>query len=709
MNSTNFPNGVFKDLVSLISLEINENNHNLDSDDLMYPVDALSDLKSLESLKMDGLKNKDFGDFTPLTELRVLSLGSGSKEFCHLGEIDDTTFQYLGMLRFLNISNCGIHGNRLSPSTFSMFENLETLDISNNEELYVKRLCSAITNDTTRNLKRLYANYINPRYSIGVALSRNTIEDLPWSLEAIEARGNSFESVSADIFEAMPPMLSYLDLSENRFIFDAYLKNISLMENLETLIVDGGDVVHDFPIHYHKTDNFADKIVKPISKRFQQNEIKNENDITFILPKKLKVLSLNNANLNYILKQIQLDPRNDLRELHLNGNNFPQLSGPLTGLQNLRKLFIRGSRVQRIHRAFFQNLKSLTTLDLSMNNIGFSLSEEEQPHVFNGLEKLQELHLQSNRLWEFKTDIRKMIHLKVLNLSDTSMVRLSREVQNSLDMLKKEYNSTVTLDLSRNLFECVCDNLDFIEWLVQNFGSKDSLESQTYFCEYPDTSEVKTITDGYQEVIRIMMGECRPKTTLFLITTAGSMLVLFVIVGAVLYRFRWKLKYLYYVAYLTFRGKVTVQKTTEFSYDVFVSYSFSDEDFVLQTLAVELGCRGLKLHVHGRDFKAGDFIASNIVRAIKESNKTLVVLTRSLLASTWCNYELQMANMESAYTGRQVLVFLLKDQIPIKQLGRDVLCYVRTNTYISYPRGSATGDVDHMAVFWDKLADDLKQ
>lgn len=68
-------------------------------------------------------------------------------------------------------------------------------------------------------------------------------------------------------------------------------------------------------------------------------------------------------------------------------------------------------------------------------------------------------------------------------------------------------------------------------------------------------------------------------------------------------------------------------------------------------------------------------------------------------------YFFQVANMESA----QTLVFLLKDSIPSKQLGRNILSYIRTNKYIRFPKGSALGDVDHMTAFWDKLANDLKQ
>ncbi|KAI8780577.1 toll receptor 2 type-2, partial [Biomphalaria glabrata] len=54
-----------------------------------------------------------------------------------------------------------------------------------------------------------------------------------------------------------------------------------------------------------------------------------------------------------------------------------------------------------------------------------------------------------------------------------------------------------------------------------------------------------------------------------------------------------------------------------------------------------LQSRGLKIHVHGRDFAVGEYIASNIAAAVINSRKTLAILTRGLLSSHWCNYELQ--------------------------------------------------------------------
>jgi hypothetical protein len=43
---------------------------------------------------------------------------------------------------------------------------------------------------------------------------------------------------------------------------------------------------------------------------------------------------------------------------------------------------------------------------------------------------------------------------------------------------------------------------------------------------------------------------------------------------------------------------------------------------------------------------SGHYITNNIVDSVQQSRRTLVLVTRALLASDWCQFELQMALME---------------------------------------------------------------
>ena len=92
------------------------------------------------------------------------------------------------------------------------------------------------------------------------------------------------------------------------------------------------------------------------------------------------------------------------------------------------------------------------------------------------------------------------------------------------------------------------------------------------------------------------------------------------------------------------------------------------------------------------------------MNSVQRSRRTLVVLTRALLASDWCHYELQMALMEAAYTGRDVLLFLLYEHVPAEELSRDVLANLQATVYIEFPHEELNKDP-----FWARLAQALRE
>ena len=80
-----------------------------------------------------------------------------------------------------------------------------------------------------------------------------------------------------------------------------------------------------------------------------------------------------------------------------------------------------------------------------------------------------------------------------------------------------------------------------------------------------------------------------------------------------------------------------------------------------------------------------------------------MLLSRALLASDWCHYELQMALVEEAYTGRDVLLFLLYEHVPSHELSREVLANLRAASYIEYPPPEQDS-----TLFWRRLEQALR-
>ncbi|GFR58844.1 Toll-like receptor [Elysia marginata] len=161
----------------------------------------------------------------------------------------------------------------------------------------------------------------------------------------------------------------------------------------------------------------------------------------------------------------------------------------------------------------------------------------------------------------------------------------------------------------------------------------------------------------------------------------------------------WTLRYWYHAAKLKFQPVISPEN---FEFDVFVSYSDKD-DFVEEELIPKLQDEfNFRVMMHGLCFPAGGHITDSIHMAVTTSRKTLVVITKNMLNSHWCNYELMMARREAIRRGRQVLVFLFLEDLEHSEMTSNIASYIRESTYIAYPP-----DPRHRRVFWRKLADDL--
>ncbi|XP_059164127.1 toll-like receptor 4 [Physella acuta] len=719
-----FPLGIFKPLSSLRVLRIQKNNRCPQIGYHVYPDKALSDLKNVTALYMDGLTGTYFGfGFLGMYSLRNLSLPGYNDGCCRLENINNFTFRNLRKLAFLNISDCYINGYGSHDDAFVPLKNLKVLDLTYNVNIGLQKLQGFLKGIKNYNITKLLINSVVTRFSKSITINSSLVENLPTSLIHLEARENCFESVEDDVFEKLPKNLRYLDVGNNRFIFGKYLINLHKLENLEKLRLTRGGFIYKIPTKYpfQVSSEYDLNMFQSAMRASGSNLIK------LRIPPKLKTLDMSVAGLALRLTELEIDEDNTLHDLNLAENYFPRVFGPIKGLNKLTYMNLRHTSVEYIGLNFFkhfpslqilmlgyntlegyfsnhllngtifQDLGNLTYLDLSNSRLG-----SFPKHTFIGLDKLEVLYLDYNQLWTFDVDISHMKKLKKLNISNNELGSLPNNIREHIDHLKKDLNVSISVDMSKCPIRCDCQHLEFLKWLVSS-GAFSPPGLRNYMCQYNAYTR-KIITDGYANEIRRLEKECADNVPIFLSVLGSTVAVVFMVITGVVYSFRWKLRYLYYAAVIKLKNS-DMTECGHFRYDVFLSYAHQDEEFILKELMPELKQRDLKLHVHGRDFATGNWIAANIVTAVKESRKTLVILTKHLLASKWCNYELQMANMESVDSGRQVLVFLLKESIPSKELGRNLLCHIQNNTYINYPQSSAESDV----MFWDKLATDLKR
>ncbi len=117
---------------------------------------------------------------------------------------------------------------------------------------------------------------------------------------------------------------------------------------------------------------------------------------------------------------------------------------------------------------------------------------------------------------------------------------------------------------------------------------------------------------------------------------------------------------------------------SEFGYDVFVSYSHRDSEWVDQALLPRLKAAGLRVRTV-RDFEVGMPQVVNVENLFRQSRVTLLVLTPDYLTSNWTNVERALVDqLDSATRQRRVIPVMLRTcELPLR---------IRNMSYANFTR-----------------------
>nr|KAG5700144.1 hypothetical protein BaRGS_010451 [Batillaria attramentaria] len=179
-----------------------------------------------------------------------------------------------------------------------------------------------------------------------------------------------------------------------------------------------------------------------------------------------------------------------------------------------------------------------------------------------------------------------------------------------------------------------------------------------------------------------------------------SFLVIVLVIGTLLYHYRWHIGLAMYKA---FRGRNLDNRRRRlqeqhFDYDVFVCYDSEDLDWVRQHLMPELeGRLRLRLCVHERDFTPGAPIVENIETSVQTSKKVMMIFSRSFAESHWCQFELHLCLTHVMENDDALLVVLLHE-IPPRDLTPAMMAVMKTTTYIEWEE-----QAEARASFWGRI------
>ena len=352
------------------------------------------------------------------------------------------------------------------------------------------------------------------------------------------------------------------------------------------------------------------------------------------------------------------------------------------------KLLLAGNNLweqlaQDVDGETFIHYSNLTELNLANNRI------KKLPFgVFSKVPKLEILNLSGNSLQLIEFDVKLFKQLKVFDMSNNLFTSLETSVQDKLSLLMRSTNTNTVL--VGNPLQCSCDSLLFLHWMKRE---KDNVMN------YERTS---CLFDGrlvefskIDDIVEDLDFNCA-KT--FALMISGSLLGLTLIgifVSICLYRHRWDIRYC--MLKMSHKGKKyqrLIDQTTTYKYDAFVAYDKDDRSWVRNELIPNMESsedpnsgiegNGMRFCIHERDFELGNWIEENIVSAIEQSRKVILVISANFLASNWCRFELEISRMQSLERGRNLVVPVLLETIDFENMPSSLQWLVRKHTYIEW-------------------------
>lgn len=563
-------------------------------------------------------------------------------------------------------------------------------------------------------------------------------------LEELDLSKCSIYYIERDIFTNMPYLKSLL-LSQNQLVSFSTLNSPSFSQLLYLDLSNNPLYLNSLNLTYFPILTTLD-----LSYTNGRRIFKNAFQTSII---KLKKLSMCYSKLSYIEDDtfINLDT---LKVLDLRGNiNLGQhlSTGTFNGLISLEELHLAEctlkvlSKVSLEHNTTIeidplQHLTSLKRINLAKNDITSITSKTVE--TLTGLESLD---LSNNYIRSWNEPVFKNTNLRNLNVAHNHFNYIT-------DAMLQDFRPLKTLIISSNPFVCDCNCLKFLEMTENVTVSSESdqqkppdiqtkskfkavystMDDSNYFIsDWNDDDDDDYIclnkTDSDQvNYIPFQNVSCdkqkiQPPTPGYdddddtnevnnneevVITAVAAVLIITIVVGITY----WKWWYIRYFAILVKNATVLSFMSHEedastdhiFNYDIFMSYSDHNREWVLNSLLPNLESKSkVNVCLHERDFQVGISILENIISSIDRSRCILLVISQSFLRSQWCQFELHLAQHRLLETRREELILLFLEEIPRMKRPKTLQYLMKTKTYILWPKED--DDVEGQKLFWKRL------
>ncbi|XP_062621926.1 toll-like receptor 4 [Saccostrea cucullata] len=631
----------------------------------------------------------------------------------------------------------------VEKGAFGYLIKLQHLDLSHNKELTISILPNISFNLEFTSIKVLRLEKLQCTYGISTSLQRRHVQYLRnTSLLELNIASNRLNYIEFGLLLDLPKTLRILNIGDNVLSFGWYLTNFGALSNLQILNASFESTFHLIAPHqfsFHCNDT---KIVRecnsnilPEYRLSGYNSFKEKvapltnpkDNVTLYFPPILHSLYFYDNMYKMILGKFHFKNTGKFTHAHLQNNIIYRLEGPFIGLKNLRYVDLSNNFCGHISKNFFTDFENLLHLNLSNNILGQTLENDADGFIFQNQNLLQMLDLAYNRITFLPKNIFKgLVNLKNLNLSGNSLNHFDLSIKHmkilsSLDLsfnrLTKIHSSTrgiltfssvnrILINLLGNPLQCSCENIDFLSWI----GSSKNiifLDVNNYTCLFDNGT-----MQSFHDVIKLLKDlekDCASYTLLMIVTTSLILVILTIILSRIVYRYRWRLRFMFYIAraYRRSHQRQQVTHSHKYYFDAFISYAEENGKFVRDIVEYLEKEHKLRLCIHQRDFIPGTDIADNITNAIHNSQRTVCMLTSDYLGSYWCNYEMNMARMEAicARNRSNVLFFIICQKGITKKIPLKWMDLIHGKSYLEF-FGENENEV---LAFRTKLAETLQK
>ncbi|KAK6168234.1 hypothetical protein SNE40_022102 [Patella caerulea] len=699
----------FNGLSSLLILEFN--GHVLDYSEASMPVHVFKPLQSLTNLSMRSdvsrfpLRRFDLPDrvFGSLTRLRHLNIDTGSKTVFKSG------FSNLTELRYLVIGDTVAHGTSFACGLGTLTnETLKGLLKAQIKYLQLNHCNLQIFHrDSLQYLTNLTDFIMH-----GTALVKGDLQDVLLALTVYQEKNMSTVSItdlvsnsndvgtatSISVKAVYRMCISHIDLSSNAIIYMDFKGvppfNCPLMKcvksfNLRHNKINLGSLPEVWFLFLPLFSNL-ETIDVSLQRKYSVDEATRTWEggghthlpipIPGILPPKIKSINAAGTPKFGHLLDIYFLNGKEMKLLNLSYSGLIDFNHTIIGLDNLEILDFSHNDMSITSEKFFDTFPNLKQLRLNCVLFDINFLTQHGKRLFSPLKNLENLDISDNGLVFLSNDIfSSLVTLEVINLAFNNLITIpditSLDKLNFIDlshnsfttieikcrlMLDKtaENNKEFHLSLSGNTFSCVCETTRFLIWLQE---TSVKLDGSNYSCM--DVSGQMSYTKKAKTEWTAFHMYCVSGFWFNMAIGGVSVVVVTLISAFVFIKNKMKLK----LILLRMIGQnIYPKRRDEFLYDAYIIYVDSVYSWVCNELRTELETnRKIKLNLRDRDHLPGGSRADDILEAVRDSWKIVLILTEDFLESDLAYFTMCSCLSAVTLTTPQRLIIIIDHQMRI--------------------------------------------